>query len=146
MRIEKTIALLSLELPAPIAKEGTNWQLTAANLGEEFWERAERLTRLRRQEQRQMQEYVTLQTGHMEFLIQALDGEPGTVQPPDLSPLPAAVAPDLVQEAVEFFRRTSLPIDPRKQWPAGGMPRYDVRGRISVEHRAEPGKTLSIWG
>ena len=145
-RIEKTIVLLSLESPAPIAKEGSKWQLTAANLSDEFWERAERLTHLRRDEQRQMQEYVRLQSGHMEFLIRALDGEPGTVQPPNLPPLPAEVAPGLLQEAVTFLRRTSLSIDPRKQWPAGGMPRYDVRGRISAEHRAEPGKTLSIWG
>jgi ATP-dependent DNA helicase RecQ len=29
-RVEKTIALLSLEAPAPIAKQGTKWQLTAA--------------------------------------------------------------------------------------------------------------------
>ena len=45
-RIEKTIALLSLEAPAPIAKQGTKWQLTAANLSDDFWERAERLTAL----------------------------------------------------------------------------------------------------
>ena len=145
-RIDRTIALLSLESPAPIAKEGTRWQLTAAILGNEFWERAERLTDLRREEQRQMREYVKLEAGHMEFLIRALDGEPGTVQPPNLPPLPAEVAPGLLQEAVTFLRRTSLSIDPRKQWPAGGMPRYDVGGRISAEHRAEPGKTLSIWG
>ena len=138
--------LLSLESPAPIAKDGTKWQLTAASLSNEFRERAERLTHLRRDEQRQMQEYVRLQSGHMEFLIQALDGEPGTVQPPNLPPLPAEVAPGLLQEAVTFLRRTSLSIDPRKQWPAGGMPRYDVRGRISAVHRAEPGETLSIWG
>ena len=145
-RIDRTIALLSLESPAPIAKEGTRWQLTAAILGNEFWERAERLTDLRREEQRQMREYVKLEAGHMEFLIRALDGEPGMVQPPNLPPLPAEVAPGLLQEAVTFLRRTSLSIDPRKQWPAGGMPRYDVRGRISAEHRSEPGKTLSIWG
>ena len=60
-RIEKTIALLSLESPAPIAKQGPKWQLTAANLSEAFWQRAERLTNLRRDEQRQMQEYVRLE-------------------------------------------------------------------------------------
>lgn len=75
-RIDKTIALLSLESPAPIAKQGTKWQLTAANLSEAFWKRARRLTTLRRQEQAEMQEYVGLNSGHMEFLIHALDGEP----------------------------------------------------------------------
>ncbi|MFH1603621.1 MAG: RecQ family ATP-dependent DNA helicase, partial [Pseudomonadota bacterium] len=87
-RIEKTMALLSLESPAPIAKQGTKWQSTAASLSETFWQRAERLTNLRRDEQRQMQEYVGLESGHMEFLIQALDGDPGTVGGPALPPLP----------------------------------------------------------
>lgn len=63
-RIEKTIALLSLESPAPIAKQGTKWQLTAATLSETFWQRAQRLTALRRQEQEQMQVYVNLPSTH----------------------------------------------------------------------------------
>ena len=145
-RIKKTIELLSLESPAPIAKEGTKWQLTAVNLSDEFWERADRLTRLRREEQRQMREYVELKAGHMEFLIRALDGEPGAVHPPNLPPLPMKAAPGLLKDAVTFLRRTSLPVDSRKRWPTGGMPRYDVRGIIAADHRAEAGKALCIWG
>ena len=145
-RIEKTIALLSLESPAPIVKQGTKWQLTAANLSDEFWERAGRLTRLRREEQRQMREYVRLESGHMEFLIRALDGDPGTVRPPDLPLLPTVASPEHLREAVTFLRRTSLPIDPREQWPPGGMPLYNLRGRIPREDGAEPGKALCIWG
>ena len=146
-RIEKTMALLSLESPAPIAKQGTRWQLTVAGLGGGFWERAERLTALRREEQSQMQEYVRLESGHMEYLVRALDGDPGSVRTPALPPLPTEVEPGLLQEAVTFLRRTSLPIKPRKQWPAGGLPRYGVRGSmISPEHRAETGKALCIWG
>ena len=145
-RIQKTMALLSLESPAPIAKQGAMWQLTAADLSDEFWERAERLTALRREEQRQMQEYVGLESGHMEFLVRALDGNPETVRPPDVPPLPAEVDPKLLQEAVAFLRRTSLPIEPCKRWPAGGLPKYKVRGVISAEHRARIGKALCIWG
>lgn len=145
-RIEKTIALLSLESPAPIAKQGTKWQLTAANLGETFWARADRLTELRRDEQQQMQEYVGLKSGHMEYLIRALDGEPGTVTNPALPLLPTTVNEALVREAVAFLRRTSLPIEPRKQWPAGGMPQYQLNGRISPQHQAQSGKALCIWG
>ena len=145
-RIEKTMALLSLESPAPIAKQETRWQLTATDLNDEFWERAERLTALRHEEQRQMQEYVRLKSGHMAFLIQALDGDPKSVQPPDVPPLPTKVDPGLVQKAVTFLRRTSLPIEPRQQWPAGGLPKYGVRGRIAAEHRPETGKALCVWG
>jgi len=145
-RIQKTIDLLSLESPAPIAKQGTKWQLTAARLSDAFWERAERLTALRRVEQGQMQEYVTLGSGHMEFLIRALDGPPGEVSQPVLPPLPTTVDPGLAREAIEFLRRTSLPVEPRKQWPAGGLPRYDVSGRIPKELQAQPGKALCVWG
>ena len=144
-RLEKTIALLSLESPAPIAREGTRWQLTATNLSDDFWRRADRLTRLRRAEQQQMQQYVALETGHMEFLIRALDGRPGAVPSPDLAPLPTEVAPEALRDAVMFLRRTSLPIRPRRQWPAGGLPQYGRRGRIADEHLAEEGMALCIW-
>jgi ATP-dependent DNA helicase RecQ len=145
-RIEKTIALLSLESPAPIAKQGAKWQLTAANLSEAFWQRADRLTNLRRNEQRQMQDYVNLTSGHMEFLIRALDGDPGTIRPPALPPLPTTTDPTLVREAVAFLCRTSLPIEPRKQWPTGGMPQYRLNGRIAADLQAQPGKALCVWG
>ena len=145
-RIDKTLLLLSLESPAPIVKQGTKWTLTAAELSGSFWERAERLTSLRRSEQKQMQDYVGLTTRHMEFLIRALDGDPSVFQSPNLTPLPATVDPALVQEAVAFLRRTSLPIEPRKVWPAGGLPKMGVTGKIPVDHQAQPGKALCVWG
>ena len=146
-RVDKTIALLSLEAPAPIAKQGTKWQLTAATLSEGFWARAERLTELRRDEHEQMQEYVSLPFGdHMGFLIRALDGDDGEVGKPALPPLPTSVDEGLVREAIAFLRRTSLPIEPRKQWPPGGMPQYGVKGVLAPGHQAQPGKALCVWG
>ena len=145
-RVKKTIALLSLESPAPIAKQGTKWQLTAATLNPGFWERAERLTDLRRQEQAQMQEYVQLAGDHMAFLISALDGDPTGVQVPALAPLSSTPNPTLVRDAIRFLRRTSLPIEPRKMWPVGGMPRYGVSGKIPGSCHAQPGKALCVWG
>ncbi len=146
-RVDKTIALLSLESPAPIAKQGTKWQLTAATLSDTFWERAERLTALRRDEHQQMQDYVGLPFGaHMEFLICALDGDPSVVTPPALPPLPTDVDETLVRAAVEFLCRTSLPSEPRKKWPDGGMPHYGVKGFIAAGHQAQSGKALCVWG
>jgi ATP-dependent DNA helicase RecQ len=144
-RIEKTIELLSLESPSPIAKQGAKWQLTAARLSEGFWQRAERLTGLRRFEQQQMQEYVALPRAHMEFLVRALDGSQEEQPGNQMAPLATMPNPALVQEAVNFLKRTSLPIEPRKRWPVGGMPRYGVQGAIPVEQQVEPGKALSIW-
>jgi ATP-dependent DNA helicase RecQ len=146
-RVDKTIALLSLEAPAPIAKLGTKWQLTAATLSEGFWARAERLTALRREEHQQMQKYVSLPFGdHMGFLIGALDGDPSVVTEPALPPLPTGVNTQLVRDAIAFLRRTSLPIEPRKKWPDGGMPLYVVKGFITQNLQAQPGKALCVWG
>jgi ATP-dependent DNA helicase RecQ len=144
-RIQKTMDLLSLESPAPIVREGSKWQLTAARLGDSFWARAKRLTELRRAEQRQMQQYVALESGHMGYLIRALDGEPGPVRPPTLPPLPATAPESLVREAVAFLRRTSLPIEPRKQWPSGGLSHYRLHGKIQPSRMAEPGRALCVW-
>lgn len=145
-RIEKALVLMSLESPAAVVKEGPKWRLTVADLSEAFWERAERLTSLRRAEQAQMRDYVNLQTGHMEFLIRALDGDPGGYRPPAIVPLSHAVETSLLQEAAAFLRRTGLPLEPRKKWPNGGLPRMNVRGNIPAERQAQPGRILSYWG
>ena len=137
-RIEQAVKLLSLEAPAPLARQGSRWQLTAARLSSEFWERAERLTALRYAEQRQMQEYVALDSGHMEFLIRALDGNPENIQQPGLPPLPAEVKPETVHQAVEFLRRTSRPINPRKRWAN--------RRHIPAAQQAQIGRALCHWG
>ncbi|GJF12557.1 ATP-dependent DNA helicase RecQ [Mycolicibacterium cyprinidarum] len=148
-RIDKAIELLKLESPAPIAKLGSKWLLTPTTLSEEFWARAERLTELRRDEQEQMQQYVTLPFGeHMRFLIDALDGDVASVRPPALAPLPSEVDADLVREAAAFLRRTHVLIEPRKKWPEGGLPSSGIRGntKIPADRQAEPGRALCRWG
>ena len=136
-RLAQAIKLLSLESPAPIVREDSQWQLTAARLSNSFWERAERLTALRHEEQAQMQEYLSLESGHMEFLIRALDGTPEAIRQPDLTPLPTDVKQETVRQAVEFLRRTSLPFEPRRRWP--------TRQTIPQHHRAEEGRALCVW-
>jgi len=144
-RIQRTLDLLALESPSPVEKVGTKWRLTPATVNETFWDRAKRLTNLRRLEQAQMQEYVDLESGHMAFLIRALDGTPMNLNSSPLPPLSRQVDPELVQQAVQFLRRTSLPIDPRKRWPAGGMPKYGVSGVIQSHHQPAEGRALCVW-
>ncbi len=145
-RIQTTIDLLSLESPAPIAKLDSKWQLTPAKLGESFWQRTQRLTELRRAEQQQMQDYVRLRSDHMEFLISALDGPKSDVECVNLPPLTTKPDPALVHQALQFLRRRSLEIEPRKQWPSGGMPGFRVKGKIPVEHQFQTGRALCAWG
>lgn len=144
-RIQKAIQLLSLEAPATIAKQGSKWQLTAATLSPNFWERAERLMELRQEEQEQMQEYVRLSSGHMEFLVRALDGEPDNISSPSLPPLATEPNLALVREAIDFLRRTNLPIESRKKWPPGGLQHYNLSGQIATHLQSQPGMALCNW-
>ncbi len=145
-RIQKTLDLISLESPSPVVKVGTRWQLTATDLSDEFWARAKRLSNLRRYEQFEMQEYVKLESGHMEYLIDVLDGDPSQVRVPKLTPLPDEPSRDLVNDAIAFLRRSDVPFELRQRWPPGGMPQYGVRGVIPESHRARAGRGLCIWG
>jgi len=145
-RVDKALLLLSLESPAPVVKDGRVWQLTATDLSEGFWERAERLTTLRREELAQMQEYVGLADGHMEYLIDALDGDTTGIDEGDLPLLPTTVREELVIAATEFLNRTTLPIEPRKQWVTGGLHKYNVKGKIAATERFEEGRALCYWG
>ncbi len=143
-RLEQAIKILALESPAPIAKQGTKWQLTPTSIPASFWQRVERLTELRREEQKQMQAYVALGRGHMEFLIDALDGDPGRVGPTRLPPLPAQTDPFVARVAEQFLRSSRGTVEPRKMWPSAlGIP--DFRGSIPLELQANPGMTLSDW-
>lgn len=145
-RIEKTLSLLSLESPAPLVRQGSKYQLTAAPLGESFWERAERLTQLRRGELAEVRDYIALSEGHMAFLIKALDGDASEIQLAKLPELPEKPSEEAVLEAIAFLKATSLPIEPRKVWPAGGLPTYGVRGNIGVGLINETGRALARWG
>lgn len=147
-KINQALKLLSLESPAPVVKQGAKWVLTSAPLNQSFWDRAERLTQLRYQEHQQMKEYVQLSFGeHMRFLIHALDGDTTHIQQPQLPPLSEQINQELAKKAADFLRRSSLPIEPRKQFPAGGLVGYGVTGgNIPQSCRAEIGRVLSVWG
>ena len=93
-----------------------------------------------------MQEYVGLSSGHMSFLLSALDSEPGDESPSSLPVLPTEASRAAIVRATEFLRRTSLPIEPRKMWPAGGLAQYCVTGRIPQDAQAQQGRSLCVWG
>ena len=146
-RLQQTLKLLELETPAPLVKNGPVYQLTPARLSEGFWERVERLTELRIEEQNEMREYIGLSSGHMEFLIKALNGaHTERADTHDLTPLPVDAPRVLKTAAEDFLGRDCFRLEPRKQWPPGGMPCYGVSGRIDEEHRCLDGRALCMWG
>ena len=145
-RLDHTMELLSLESPSPISKQGAKYILAPVVLSQEFWSRAERLTDLRNQEQAQMKQYVQLTSGHMQFLINALDGDSSLVTHPILPMLPSVPSPYMLEQAHIFLKRTGLPIEPRKQWPPGGLHKYSLGGRIPPALQANVGMSLCVWG
>ena len=145
-KIEHVLKIMALENPAPVVNDRKKWATTASQVGENFWVRADRLTALRRGELEQMVEYVELQDEHMRYLIKALDGNPDEVDPLELPNLDPDVPLPLIQEALQFLRHAFLDFELRKQWPAGGLPEYVVKGRIPVTNRAEPGRLLCYYG
>ena len=143
-RLTQATKILALESPAPLVQQGRKWQLTPTQLSPSFWERVKRLTDLRKEEQDQMQDYVSLARGHMEFLITALDGDPSKVRPFGLPQLPGRTDPRMVQAAERFLRNNMGTIAPRKRWPPSmGLPEF--RGNIPKEIQACPGRSLCDW-
>lgn len=144
-RIKKVLDLLFLESPATLEKDGCKWRRTAACLSPAFWERTQRLTDSRRQEQEQMNEYLALNSDHMDFLVRALDGELDSVQGRKLPLRPTSVDPILVKRADAFLKHQEHPIKPRETWPAGATPEHWKNNEIAAEYRAEQGRALSLW-
>lgn len=145
-RIEKVLTLLSLESPAPVVKENGKWFLTIEEVKHEFWERIERIKKIKRKEIAQMKEYTKLPFGeHMPFLISALDGDTSKVSLPYAPELNSSVDHQLVLDAQKFIYDYQNILVPRKKWPTGGLPIYGVRGNLPPEGRAELGRALSYW-
>lgn len=147
-KIEKILKFLLLESPAPIQKVAGGYVLNPVR-----WkmpvDRIERITNLRREEQRQMSAYMASQDCLMQFLAEALndqDPEPcGRCAACTGALLPEDVPEDLAQAAVRFLDRLENPIDPRKRWPAG-LSDPGMRGNIPAENQAQEGRSLCRWG
>jgi ATP-dependent DNA helicase RecQ len=150
-RLEHALKLLSLESPAPLLKLDNHWKRTAAPLAPAFWERVERLTRLRKHEQARMLEYLRARVCLMQFLARELDehdappcGRCAVCRGTQL--LAEDFPAEFAERAAHFLRRTHHPVKPRKLWPKDAFKAYPFSGKISPELSAEEGRVLAIWG
>ncbi|MBI3985801.1 MAG: RecQ family ATP-dependent DNA helicase [Lentisphaerae bacterium] len=151
-QLEKAIKYLSVEMPSPITKIGSKWNVTAAaktyRIDQAY---VDAITGIRRQEQAQMQTYMAHSGCLMEFLARALDDPQagrcgkcaGCKGEPLLSP---EYDHDLANRAAIFLKRSHQPLPPRKQWPSGcALPIYGFTGRIGDTLCAQEGRALSLW-
>ncbi len=152
-QIDKTLKFLTVESPSPVTKIGTKWHVTAAAADYRVnQDSVDAITAIRREEQAQMQEYMTHQGCLMQFLAQALD-DPNPQAcgrckncNPDLL-LSEGYHDALANRAALFLKRSYQPIEPRKRWPAANTFVHYPFGcaSISAELQAAEGRALSLW-
>lgn len=149
MKSSKIAACLKyLTVEKAIYKEGTYYRPTAR-----FWEpdleKSRKITEIRRNELRQMNDFTDTTKCYMEYIADILD-DPHACSCGRCSnclgrPLvPADIRQGTLETAQRFVRRDFGVIQPRRQWPLGVS--VDGRNRIQKEFLCEPGKVLSNYG
>ncbi|MFM6401960.1 MAG: ATP-dependent DNA helicase RecG, partial [Planktothrix sp.] len=151
-QIEKVLKLLSLESESPVTKIESKWNANPTAVNYQLnTEKIEQLTQIRLAEQFQMQEYMKSQQCLMAFLAEALDDSNPTScgkcavclgQPL----IPETYSIELVNQAIQYLRRSDQIIEPRKQWASQALLTYSFSGNIKNNLKAEPGRALSLWG
>ena len=147
-KIEKILKFLLLESPAPIQRTPAGYVLNPVRWHMPL-DRIERITNLRRREQKRIGIYMRSRSCLMQFLAEELND-------PSAAPcgkcancagglLPESYPNALAQTAVEFLNRLEIPIQPRKMWPAG-LADPEMKGRIAPELQALEGRALCRWG
>jgi len=149
-QIEKILKILAVEVPSPIVKIRSRWYRSPGTY-EIDTERIERLRAIRRGEQRRMQEYVEHDGCLMKFLATELSdpdaGDCGKCAGCIGEPiLPETYSREMLDRALQFLKRSELPIEPRKQWPTGFSGAYEFSGNIKPALKAEEGRALCMWG
>jgi ATP-dependent DNA helicase RecQ len=150
--LNRVLNTISKEDPPPFVLTDDLWVSTRYDLDDAYWNRVDRITKLRKAEIRQMQEYVKLPFGeHMRFLMSALGGNPNDVMPPLLPPLTGSSrTTDEPRRQIHSDRfvdtRTDIALfKQRRQWPYRvGYKMYGLYGKIPREHQASIGKALGI--
>lgn len=149
-QIEKVLQLLSVENPAPVVKEGSQWKRTSTrfNLDQD---RIEHLTQQRELEWQEVLDYQVSDSCLMLYLRQALDDE--EAQPCgrcavclEQEIVSSAINPSLAHDAGIFLRHAEMPIKPNVQVAAGAFVEEGFRGNLPLELRAQAGRVLSRWG
>jgi ATP-dependent DNA helicase RecQ len=151
-QLEKALNHLSVEMPSPITKIGSKWNVTAAartyRIDQAY---VDAITSIRKQEQSQMQAYMAHSGCLMEFLARALDdpqaercGKCAACKgQPLLSP---EYEHELANNAAIYLKRSHQTLQPRKQWPPGNaLPTYRFSGRIGNALCAQEGRALCLW-
>ena len=147
-KLDDALKFLSLESPAPIQKTEQGYVRNPVR-----WtmpvERIERLTNLRREEQRQMQEYMVTRECLMQFLAGALGDTAGARCGKCANcagvHFDGNIPPGLGEAAAAFLNQLELGIEPRRAWPP--IVGFEgITGKIQKEFQCQTGRAMCRWG
>ena len=144
-RVEKCIKLMEIE--GAVFKSGTKYY-RSTNPWQPDEDRMNRVTALRYEELKKIQDFINTDECYMKMVAEELDdpyaqacGKCANCQEPFF---PYNIDYKLVKEAILFLRRCYLRIQARKQWPVIGAGGF--KGRISAEQINQEGRALCRYG
>lgn len=155
--IEQILKFVMADLPQPVVKENSKYRATPFVSKYKIpEENIRRLTELRYNECRQMDEYVRTESCLMHFLCAALESPIErdacgrcAICCPNMKLLPGVRA-EIVQKAADFLNKSNVPIVPRKRWAdaARAALRFGTDGKVKIpaELQVEEGRALSLYG
>jgi len=150
-QIEKVINLISVDTPSPVVKEGPRYYATSTAYAIDT-AKIKRLTSLRHDEWRRINDYLKSRSCLMMFLQRELEDDEATscgrcsvcVGHPLF---PEDPSEELITKARQFLYTNQHVISPRLKWPHGiTFSEENWQGRIPEELQANPGRALSSWG
>jgi ATP-dependent DNA helicase RecQ len=149
-QLNQVLKYLSVENPAPVIKDGSQWRRTpvAFRMNQE---RIVHLTRQREQEWNEVQAYIQTQGCLMEVLRHALDDSASASCGKCANCLGKAILPitvnqQLIITATRFLKQSEFIFQPKIQVAADAFPTYGFRGNLPEVLRASEGRILSRWG
>ncbi len=148
---DKILKFLSVENPAPVAKNGNHWYRTPVHY-EIDHDRIQWLTQQREVEWKEIQNYIDSQSCLMMFLRNALD-DPKAVECGKCAvctgqPVVGTnINRSLIIEAGRFLRRAERIFKPKKRIASNAFKEYGFTGSLlPTELQSQEGRILSSWG
>lgn len=149
-QIDKVLKYLSVEVSAPVIKQGTKWYRTPVQYRMDH-EKIAYLTGQREMEWQELQDYIDTNKCLMKYLGDALDDPASVVcgKCANCNNKPL-ISHDFDHkkgvQATRFLRRADIPLKPKIQVAPNAFIEYGFRGNLPAGLQAETGRVLSVWG
>jgi ATP-dependent DNA helicase RecQ len=145
--VNKTLKYLSVEESAPVLKIGSKWHRTPNPYYYDS-QKIEEVLAIRKNEWDEMQRYLDTDQCLMQYLQKALnDPDPQVCH--RCGNCTKMISGEFSQEiglkAAHFYKKSEIIFQPKKQVKLDALVKYNIRGNIKIDMRAEEGRILSRW-